>query len=270
MTPEERQMLADLFQRVSSTGSAPRDPQAEAFINDAIRALPYAPYVLAQTVLVQQHALEAATPAHFRAGGAGAQRRGPACSGNQLPRQPRPQPLRRRLGAAPPPATAAPGQSLRRQRLSALGGPSARAVLCSPAAGLCAAATAFLRATAGALGAAAPSSGGGFLSGALHTAAGVAGGMVLANAVEGLFGGRGGGLFGGNSTGLGNDLAMGGFEGPREVVNNYYEAAPGVGQSAQDIDRFADSSQDDGEQDQDVSDDGGWDDGSSGDDSYDT
>ena len=96
--------------------------------------------------------------------------------------------------------------------------------------------------------------------------------MVLANAVEGLFAGRGGGLFGGNSTGLGNNLAMGGFEGPREVVNNYYEAAPGVGQSAQDIDRFADSSQDDGEQDnsQDVSDDGGWDDSSSGDDSYDT
>ena len=60
MTPEERQMLADLFDRVKATGATPRDPQAEAFINDAVRAAPFAPYVLAQTVLVQQRALEAA------------------------------------------------------------------------------------------------------------------------------------------------------------------------------------------------------------------
>ena len=60
MTPEERQMLAGLFERVNATGAAPRDAQAEAFINDAVRAAPFAPYVLAQTVLVQQHALEAA------------------------------------------------------------------------------------------------------------------------------------------------------------------------------------------------------------------
>ena len=60
MTPEERQMLAGLFDRVNAAGSNPRDPQAEAFINDAIRTAPFSPYVLAQTVLVQQHALEAA------------------------------------------------------------------------------------------------------------------------------------------------------------------------------------------------------------------
>ena len=60
MTPEERQMLADLFERVRGAAANPRDPQAEAFINDAVRAVPFAPYVLAQTVLVQQHALEGA------------------------------------------------------------------------------------------------------------------------------------------------------------------------------------------------------------------
>ncbi len=60
MTPEERQMLGSLFERINATSATPRDPQAEAFINDAVRAVPYAPYVLAQTVLVQQHALEAA------------------------------------------------------------------------------------------------------------------------------------------------------------------------------------------------------------------
>ena len=60
MTPEERQMLADLFDRVKPAGATPRDADAEAFINDAVRAAPFAPYVLSQTVLVQQRALEAA------------------------------------------------------------------------------------------------------------------------------------------------------------------------------------------------------------------
>ena len=60
MTPQERQLLGDLFQRVASTASNQRDPEAEAFINDAVRMQPHAPYVLAQTVLVQQQALEAA------------------------------------------------------------------------------------------------------------------------------------------------------------------------------------------------------------------
>ena len=60
MTPEERQMLGGLFQRVNSAAATQRDPEAESFINDAVRAAPHSPYVLAQTVLVQQQALEAA------------------------------------------------------------------------------------------------------------------------------------------------------------------------------------------------------------------
>ena len=60
MSPEERQMLADLFERIRANAAASRDPQAEAFINEAVRQQPYAPYILAQTVLVQQQALEGA------------------------------------------------------------------------------------------------------------------------------------------------------------------------------------------------------------------
>src|SRR5271170_6955459 len=60
MTPEERQMLGRLFQRVNSAAATQRDPEAESFINNSVRAAPHAPYVLAQTVLVQQQALEAA------------------------------------------------------------------------------------------------------------------------------------------------------------------------------------------------------------------
>ena len=60
MTPQERQVLADLFERIRSAAAAPRDAEAEAFIAEAVRAQPYAPYLLAQTALVQQHALDAA------------------------------------------------------------------------------------------------------------------------------------------------------------------------------------------------------------------
>src|SRR5262245_35507630 len=60
MTPEERQMLSGLFQRVNATAATPRDAEAESFIDDAVHAAPHAPYVLAQTGLVQQQALEAA------------------------------------------------------------------------------------------------------------------------------------------------------------------------------------------------------------------
>ena len=60
MTPEERQMLSGLFERINAAGSTPRDREAESFINDAVRAVPFSPYVLAQTALVQQQALEGA------------------------------------------------------------------------------------------------------------------------------------------------------------------------------------------------------------------
>jgi uncharacterized protein len=60
MSPEERQLLQGLFERIQNAGAAPRDKDAEAFIQDAVKALPYAPYLLAQTVIVQDQALRAA------------------------------------------------------------------------------------------------------------------------------------------------------------------------------------------------------------------
>ncbi len=53
MSPEERQMLTDLFERVRGQANAPRDRDAEALIADAIRTQPYAPYLLTQAVLLQ-------------------------------------------------------------------------------------------------------------------------------------------------------------------------------------------------------------------------
>ncbi|MBI3275294.1 MAG: DUF2076 domain-containing protein, partial [Methylocystis sp.] len=60
MSPEERQLLAGLFERTRSAATAPRDQEAETFINEQIGAQPAAPYLLAQTVLVQDQALQAA------------------------------------------------------------------------------------------------------------------------------------------------------------------------------------------------------------------
>ena len=58
MTPDERQMLSGLFDRIRGAATGPKDAEAEAFINDSMRQTPSAAYVMAQTVLVQQNALE--------------------------------------------------------------------------------------------------------------------------------------------------------------------------------------------------------------------
>ncbi len=183
MTPEERQMLSGLFDRIRGAANGPKDRDAEAFINEAMRNTPSAAYVLAQTVLVQQHALEAASR-HIEELEAQAQQAPPqqesSFLGNigrsifgggpsQAPQQ-RPYDARgyerdagpppgyppQRPGYAPPPPPPP-------QQGGPWGGPP-------------------------------PAQGGGFLQGALQTATGVAGGVLLGNALGGLFGGHGGGL----------------------------------------------------------------------------
>jgi hypothetical protein len=60
MTPQERELIADLFDRLASLERNPRDPQAEAAIREGFRDAPNALYALVQTVLVQDEALKAA------------------------------------------------------------------------------------------------------------------------------------------------------------------------------------------------------------------
>ncbi|HLX14370.1 MAG TPA: DUF2076 domain-containing protein [Bradyrhizobium sp.] len=60
MTPQERQMVDDLFERLSKTEGAPRDPDAIAAIAQGLRVAPNAIYALVQTVLVQDEALKRA------------------------------------------------------------------------------------------------------------------------------------------------------------------------------------------------------------------
>jgi hypothetical protein len=60
MTPQERQLIDDLFDRLSKLESAPRDPEATAAISQGLRKAPSAVYALVQTVLVQDEALRQA------------------------------------------------------------------------------------------------------------------------------------------------------------------------------------------------------------------
>jgi hypothetical protein len=237
MTPQERQLLADLFERVRTNAAGPRDPEAEGFIGDAVRALPHAPYVLAQTTLVQQQALEAAAqriaelearvaqsaPAPAETSFLGNLGKslfggGPAASAPPPPR-PSYDASGYQRGAAPDPSAG--------YRQPAYAPPPPAGPWGAPAA---------------------PSAGGGFLSNAMTTAAGVAGGIAVADLFQNLIGGRGG-LFGGHS--------VGGFSGG-ETINNFYEAAPdAAGQHAQDVLQDMDQDQDDAQ-------DAGWDNSDSG------
>ena len=230
MTPEERQMLGGLFQRVNSAAATQRDPEAESFITDAVRAAPHAPYVLAQTVLVQQHALEAAAnrisqlEAAAQQGGELSQEHG-SFLGNlgksifgggpsSPPPRPDSDPQAYQRAAPPPPRGYAPPPPQ--------GGyppPPPQGYPPQP----------------GPWGQPQPSGGGGggFLQNAASTATGVAGGVVLGNLLGGLFGGHGGGgggLFGGASA-TGSGLTG---SNPTEVteINNYYDDKPDRGSDA--------------------------------------
>lgn len=181
MTPEERNLLTELFERVRSSAGNRRDPDAEAFIADNVRAQPYAPYLLAQAVIVQEEALKNAAAKieqlerdleEARASQGGGGFLGSIFGGA------RPQPPREQAQA---PASGGPWSYQRGSVPSA--GPQAGWGGQPQQAGW------------GQQGMQAPmgqqQQGGSFLRGALGAAAGVAGGVLLANSLQGLFSGHG-------------------------------------------------------------------------------
>lgn len=60
MTPDERQLISGLFDRMRTVGAIEKDRDAEALIVQAVRQMPDAPYMLVQSVLVQEVALQQA------------------------------------------------------------------------------------------------------------------------------------------------------------------------------------------------------------------
>ena len=60
MTPEERKLVTDLFDRLATLEDAQRDPEAERAVMDGLCQAPNAVYALVQTALVQDMALKRA------------------------------------------------------------------------------------------------------------------------------------------------------------------------------------------------------------------
>jgi uncharacterized protein len=60
MTPQEQQLVADLFDRLASLEGQRRDPDAERLIREGLGRAPNAVYALVQSVLVQDEALKRA------------------------------------------------------------------------------------------------------------------------------------------------------------------------------------------------------------------
>ncbi len=60
MTPQEQQLVEELFDRLAQVENLPRDPQAERLIAQGLSSAPHAVYALTQTALIQDEALKRA------------------------------------------------------------------------------------------------------------------------------------------------------------------------------------------------------------------
>ena len=232
MSPEERQLLQGVFDRMRNNSSAPRDGEADRLIADNVRQQPYSPYFLTQAVIVQEQALQAANqriqqleqeasnrPAQ-QSGGGGFLSSIFGGGSSSAPPAPQRAPVWNQGGAA---QQGYPQQGYAPQQGGPWGGQQA------PQGGMMG---------GGMMGGAA---GGGFLHGALQTAAGVAGGALLFDGIRGLMGGHGSPFgIGAGTPGLGD---MGGNE---TVVNNYYGdgGSSSAADYSQDADQDADAAQD--------------------------
>jgi hypothetical protein len=60
MNGEERQLITGLFDRMRGVGAVEKDRDADALINQSVRQIPDSAYMLVQSVLVQENALQQA------------------------------------------------------------------------------------------------------------------------------------------------------------------------------------------------------------------
>jgi hypothetical protein len=211
LTPQEEQLLNSLIERVNQTQLQEKDPDAEALINQKLGPNPYALYMLAQTVLVQNIALDQAKA-----------QIGQLQQQVQQQQQQRPQPahttsfLGRLLGEHDqPPQTQQQAPAPAYQPVPQYAPPQAQPY---PQYGQPQYPQTQYAAAGGQ-----PS----FLSGAMQTAAGVAAGALAFEGVESILHGFGHGGYGGPGYGMGG-FGMG--ERPvEEVINNNYYDEPGRG-----------------------------------------
>lgn len=187
MTDEERKMLTDLADRIASTPPPPRDPDAEQLIRTRIGSRPDALYLMTQTVLIQNLALQQAQQQlqQLRSQSGQVTTAGSSAGGSFLGGASA-RPSQGQYSAPPPPQYAAPAPA----------GPSPSV---------------------------SGSGAGSFLRGAAQTAAGVAAGALAFEGIEHLFSHPsygGSGFFGGGGIGGYGQPAE------ENIVNNYYDNGP--------------------------------------------
>ena len=167
MTPEERQLVTGLFDRLQNIEPVAKDRDADQLIRDAVRQVPDAPYLLVQAVLVQEQALRQAD-ARIRE-------------------------LEERVATLPSGAIGPDQSTESRSFLRGAGGLQFRTAGSVPLAGRQVADPPAIdgrpRARDADRSPLPVPSGGGFLASALSTVAGVTGGMLLADSIRNVLGG---------------------------------------------------------------------------------
>ncbi len=188
MTPQERDVIGGIFDRLKSAQDQQRDPIAEKFIAERMAQQPYAAYAMAQSIYVQETALQnlsqqveqlQAQVTQMQQAQAQAQAAPAPASGgffgklfDQGQNRPATPPAPPAFGRPSVPATGPWGGQPQQQAPAP--GPWGG----QPQQGM-------------APQAAAPAAGGGFMKSALTTAAGVAGGMVVGSMLMNAFSGSG-------------------------------------------------------------------------------
>jgi len=187
MTPQERQLVDELFDRLAQLENAPRDAEAGRAISDGLARAPHAIYPLVQTVLVQDEALRRAD-ARIR-----------------------------ELTGEEPTGTGGFLDSMRQVLTGRAGGTSVPSVRAGTSAGPDQRWNTGATLAQSAPAQSAPSSGGSFLGTAAASAAGVIGGALLLNSISSMFGNHGSRAFAAdpsasgspwdNNSAAGSDLA---------------------------------------------------------------
>jgi hypothetical protein len=179
MNADERQLITQLFERMRNYGAPEKDREAEGLINQLVRANPDAVYMLVQSVLVQEQALEATNARvqdleeQVRSMEEGDRSRG-ARSGGFLSgfwgsrNAPEPRSSVPQVGSRATP-TAYGGRDEGRAAPWSQSPPPPQAPPAAPPAQ--------------------PAASGGFMRSALTTAAGVAGGVLVADSIRNMLGG---------------------------------------------------------------------------------
>jgi uncharacterized protein len=211
MTPQERDLIAHLFNRLHEAESQTKDRDAEAAIRDGMSRVPDGAYLLVQTVLIQDMALAEAEKrikelerAQQPQGQAPAQEQATSFLAAAHGSVPNAGPWSH-APSAPAPQAPATGAVWTNSATAAAGQSAPSPFAAAPSLAM-------------------PGASSGFLRSAATTAAGIAGGALLFHGISSLFMPHYGNLFGGMmpQPGLGET-----------VVNNYYGDPNQVGDASQ-------------------------------------